>query len=240
VKAGAGARSPLLCAAGSDRGWETLEVVGVVPGVRHGMFERRPGPQVYVPVASHYLANLNLQVRASPASREGERTLMEALRRELRALDPSLPVIQLRSLRAHRDAGIGLWLVRSAARFFSAFGLLALILAVVGVYGVRSYLVAQRTREFGIRIALGASPRDVRRLVLGEGLRLLGAGLAIGLPVSALAATVLASLLYEVSAADPPAFTLGTTLLGAATLLACELPARRATRVAPMEALRHS
>jgi hypothetical protein len=222
----------------SDRGSETLEVVGVVAGVRHGMFERSPGPHVYVPVASHYQANLSLHVRAKQGTRDAERALLLALGQELRAVDPALPVIALRTLRDHRDASVTLWMVRTAARLFTAFGLLALLLAVVGVYGVKSYLVARRTREFGIRMALGASPGEVRRLVLGEGLRLLGAGLGIGLALSALAATALARLLYEVSAADPLTFTLAPLLLGAAVLLACELPARRATRVAPMEALR--
>jgi len=109
----------------------------------------------------------------------------------------------------------------------------------VGVYGVRSYLVTQRTREFGIRMALGAAPRDVRRLVLGEGLRLLAGGLGVGLVLAALVARGLSSMLYEVSATDPVSFTVAPLLLGLATLLACELPARRATRVAPMAALRH-
>jgi ABC-type antimicrobial peptide transport system permease subunit len=147
--------------------------------------------------------------------------------------------VELRTLRAHRDASLVLWAVRTVARLFIAFGLLALFLAVIGVYGVRSYLVAQRTREFGIRMALGAGPADVRRLVLGEGLRLLAVGLALGMALAALVARALSGLLYEVSATDPASFTLAPVLLGLATLLACELPARRATRLAPMQALRH-
>jgi ABC-type antimicrobial peptide transport system permease subunit len=164
---------------------------------------------------------------------------MQALRQEVLAVDPGLPVVQLRTLRAHRDANVMLWAARTGARFLTGFGLLALFLAVVGVYGVKSFLVAQRTREFGIRMAIGASAGDVRRLVLGEGLRLLGTGLAVGLLLSALLARALSGMLYEVSAADPATFTLAPLLLGLATLLACEVPARRATRIAPLTALRH-
>jgi len=222
-----------------EGGAEVAEVVGVVPGLRHQMFDREPGPHVYLPVGSHYQANLNLHVRATSSGREAEAALIQALRREIRAVDPGLPVVELRTLRAHRDASLVLWAVRTVARLFTAFGLLALFLAVVGVYGVRSYLVTQRTREFGIRMALGAAPRDVRRLVLGEGLRLLAGGLGVGLVLAALVARGLSSMLYEVSATDPVSFTVAPLLLGLATLLACELPARRATRVAPMAALRH-
>lgn len=224
---------------GGESGVEALLVVGVVPGLRHAMFDRVPGPQVYVPVGSHYQPNLNLHVRARGGSREAEAGLLRALRSEVRAVDPTLPVVELRTMRAHRDASIILWAVQTASRLFTVFGVLALFLAVVGVYGVRSYLVARRTREFGIRMALGASPRDVRRLVLGEGVRLLCAGLFIGLLLSALVAKALSGLLYEVSAVDPATFTLAPLLLALATLAACELPARRATRVAPVTALRH-
>ncbi len=216
-----------------------LEVVGVVPGVRQDMFDPSPRPHVYVPLGSHYQANLNLHVRAAGGAVEAEGALVQELRQQIRAVDSELPVVQLRTLRAHRDASLTLWAVRTIALLFTAFGLLALFLAVVGVYGVRSYLVARRTREFGIRMALGATARDVRRLVLGEGLQVLAVGLGIGLVLSSLVARVLTGILYEVSATDPTTFALAPVLLGLATLAACELPARRATRVAPMTALRH-
>ena len=223
----------------SDSGVEAVEVVGIVPGLRHEMFDKVAGPQVYVPVGSHYQPNLNLHVRARGGSRDAEAGLLQTLRGEVRAVDPALPVVELRTMRAHRDASIILWAVRTASRLFTVFGLLALFLAVVGVYGVKSYVVAQRTREFGIRMALGASPGDVRRLVLGEGVRLLAVGLVLGLALSGLVAKGLSGMLYEVSAVDPATFTLAPLLLALATLLACELPARRATRVAPITALRH-
>lgn len=222
-----------------DGGVEAFEVVGIVPGLRHQMFDAVAGPQVYVPVGSHYQPNLNLHVRARGGSRDAEGALLQTLRALVRAVDPALPVVELRTMRAHRDASIVLWAVRTASRLFTVFGLLALFLAVVGVYGVKSYLVAQRTREFGIRMALGASSGDVRRLVFGEGARLLAVGLVIGFALSGLVAKALSGMLYEVSAADPATFTLAPLLLALATLVACEIPARRATRVAPITALRH-
>ncbi len=216
----------------------TYEVVGVAPGVRHNLFNAEPVAHLYVPTGARYQANLTLHVKAA-AGGPGEAALLDSLRREIRAVDGALPIVQLRSLRAHRDASILLWAVRAVARLFTSLGVLALFLSVVGVYGLRAFLVAQRTREIGIRMALGATPGDVRRLVLGEGLTLLGWGLGIGLLLSALAARLLSSLLFQASAADPLVFTAAPLLLGAATLLACDLPARRATRIAPTVALRH-
>jgi ABC-type antimicrobial peptide transport system permease subunit len=121
---------------------------------------------------------------------------------------------------------------------FLVFGMLALLLAVVGLYGVKSYVVSQRTREIGIRMALGARPRDVMRLVVMEGALLSAVGLAIGLPLAALLGYALSSLLYDVKPLDPLVFTVAPTVLGAAALVATWIPARRATRVTPLTALR--
>jgi ABC-type antimicrobial peptide transport system permease subunit len=121
---------------------------------------------------------------------------------------------------------------------FTLFGLVALLLAVVGIYGVKSYLVACRTREIGIRVALGATSRDVLRMVLGHAAFVTGAGVLLGLAFAAGAGRVVASLLYRVSPADPLVFALAPCLLAAAALLAAFLPARRATRIAPVDALR--
>ena len=118
------------------------------------------------------------------------------------------------------------------------FGGVALLLAIVGVYGVKAYVVSRRTREIGIRMALGASPRDVLWLVLREGLSLTAVGLALGLGLAALVGQLLSRMLYEVSAPDPFVFIAAPIVLAAAAMFACYLPARRATRVVPLTALR--
>jgi putative ABC transport system permease protein len=128
--------------------------------------------------------------------------------------------------------------VRAGGNVVISLGGLALILALAGVYGVKSYVVSQRTREFGIRVAVGARPTDVLWLVLRDGLSLTAVGLAIGLPLAALAGLGLSRLLYEVSPLDPFVFVVGPLALGLSALFASWIPARRATRVAPTTALR--
>jgi putative ABC transport system permease protein len=122
---------------------------------------------------------------------------------------------------------------------FSIFGAVALLLAMIGLYGIRSYTVANRTREIGIRMALGASVRDTLQLVVREGVVLTAVGAAAGLALSFLVGRVLAGMLYEVSGSDPVVFIAGPLVLSAVSLVACYLPARRAARVDPMVALRH-
>ena len=138
----------------------------------------------------------------------------------------------------YRDRGIAAWGVRVNARLFAVFGLAAAFLAVVGVYGVRAYLVARRTREIGIRMALGATGKQVLGMVLGEGVVLVSVGLAIGVPLAFAAAASLKGLIYEVGSQDPVSFIGAGATLSLAAILACLVPARRATRVAPTEALR--
>jgi len=159
------------------------------------------------------------------------------VRAEVRRLDPALPVSKVLTMRAITDRAI------SGPRFnmlmLSLFAGVALALAAVGIYGVISYTVSQRTHEIGIRMALGAQVRDVLRLVVGQGMALALAGIVVGLIGAFLLTRIVASLLYGVSATDPLVFAGVTLLLLLVALLACYLPARRALKIDPAITLRH-
>ena len=157
----------------------------------------------------------------------------------MREVDPSIPIISLRTFAQHLDSNLDLWLVRAGAALFSIFGGLALGLAVVGLYGVKAYSVARRTREIGIRMALGAQPRAVLRMIMQEGSIMLLCGIALGLLLAAATGKILSGILYEVGALDPVAFIVAPILLAIAALVATWLPARRAAALNPVEALRY-
>lgn len=213
-----------------------LTIVGLVPGLRDDLFDQAPVPHLYVPAGRYYRASMHVHVRAARAGSEGE--LLASIRRELRAVDAQLPVLELTTMRQFHEKGLELWLVRAGGGLFSVFGVLALTLSVVGVYGVKSYVVSQRTREIGIRLALGARPTDVRWLVLRDGLWLTAIGLGAGVPLAAVLAQLLSKILYQVSPRDPAILIGAPLVLAAAAMLATWVPARRATRVAPLQALR--
>ena len=161
------------------------------------------------------------------------------LEREVAALEPELPIADLRSLDELVGGNIGFVLFRVGAWQATSMGLLGLALAVIGLYGVVSYQTSQREKEIGIRMALGAVPGDVKRLVLGQGAGLVVAGVAIGLVIALVTTLALGRMLVMVSTTDPLTFGVITVLLCVSALVACYLPARRATRVQPVEALRH-
>ena len=153
-------------------------------------------------------------------------------------MDPHLPVIAATTMASFHDRSIELWAVRAGGRLFLLFGVVALTLAVVGLYGVKAYVVSQRTREIGVRMALGADRGDVLRMMLREGAALAGIGIAIGLPLAAGLGKLLGAMLYEVKPLDPLVFVSAPVLLAIAALVATWIPARRATKVSPMSALR--
>ncbi len=215
---------------------ETLQIEGVVPTVRNDLFEIEPRPHVYVSLGPHFRAAMTLHVSTAPTV--DDRAMLGTLQRELRDLDARLPILTARTLTMHRDASISEWAVRAGAVTFATFGGLALFLAALGVYGLKAYDVSRRTRELGIRLALGATPGDVIRLVVGEGFRTAAAGLLVGVLLAAGVGQLVGGLLYGVSPFDPVALAAAVGALLAATLVACYLPARRAARVAPLESLR--
>jgi putative ABC transport system permease protein len=159
--------------------------------------------------------------------------------KEIAALDHDMPVAEVKTMRQVIDGGFGFLLFKTGALQATALGIIGVILAVVGVYGVVSYGASQRTRELGIRLALGAAPGHVRRIVLGHGVMLVAIGLAVGFVLTFAATHALAKVLLLVSASDPLTFVGVTAILAAVALIACYLPARRAMRVDPMIALRH-
>jgi ABC-type antimicrobial peptide transport system permease subunit len=166
-----------------------------------------------------------------------EQQTLASVRRELETMDPSLPIFDLKTMSQH--LGIMLFPARLGASLLAAFGLLGLILASVGLYGVVSYSVSKRTREVGVRMAIGAHRGQIQQLVLREGMVLVAVGLALGIGCAVAGSRLLTSLLYGIGATDPAAFLGVTLLLAAVAFVATVIPARRATRVDPMVALRY-
>ena len=217
---------------------ETIEIVGIAPTTRHALFEKDPSGAIYVPFAHGFQSDVSFFVRFRSLASGSESMTADLLRRTVRDVDPSIPIVSLKTFRQHLESNLQLWIVRAGAALFSIFGGLALGLAVVGLYGVKAYSVARRTREIGIRMALGAQPGMVLRMIMREGFIMLVSGVAIGLLLAMATAKILSGILYQVGALDPIAFTFAPLLLAAAALIATWLPARRATHIDPIQALR--
>ena len=216
-----------------------MEIVGIVPATRHALFEtEEPVGGIYLPFARGFQSDISYFVRFRSLAPGSEAAAADLLRRAVRDVDPAIPIISLRTFAQHLDSNLDLWLVRAGAALFSIFGALALGLAVVGLYGVKAYSVARRTREIGIRMALGAQAGAVLRMIMREGSVMLISGVAIGLLLAIATAKLLSGILYGVRALDPIAFTVAPLVLIIAALIATWLPARRATRVDPAQALR--
>ena len=209
------------------------EIVGVVRDATTFQIGEDPQPLIYLPLRQNYSPAATLQVRTSG----DPRNVLATVRGQVQDLDRNLAITNANTIGELLDQG--LWAPRMGAVLLSLFGLLALVLAAGGIYGVMSYSVSQRTQEVGIRMALGAQPRHVMRLIIGEGLRIALIGLLAGLVAAAVLTRLLASLLFGVGASDPLTFAGVTLLLGAVAILACYIPARRAMAIDPIVALRY-
>jgi len=211
-----------------------VEVVGVVGNVRHAGLDRATEPEMYLLGGQNQSGwsteDLVVRTRASLG------TLVPAVRAALRQLDPSMPTGEFRTLGEIIDRSVSPKRLISA--LMGSFSLLAMLLAAVGIYGVISCSVSQRTSELGIRLALGATAGDIHRLVIGEGMRPVLYGLGLGVITALTLTQVLRALLFGIHAADPLSFATAGMIVTLAGLLACWLPARRAAKVDPMEALR--
>lgn len=211
----------------------TREIVGVVRDVALNQLGEPPQPIAYLPIAQYYEPAATLQVRTTG---DPARVLAE-VRNRVQKLDRNLAITNITTIR--EIIGQGLWAARMGAMLLALFGLLALVLAAVGLSGVMGYSVAQRRQEIGLRLALGAQPQEILRMVLGQGLLLTAVGMAIGLVAALALARLATSLLYGVSAADPMTLLVVPPVLITVALLACCFPARRAMRVDPIVALRY-
>jgi putative ABC transport system permease protein len=219
-----------------DRIPDWFTVIGIVADFQHGQPDNSDEPvfpAAYVPYWFGATPNTGLTIRVS-----GEPTrITAAVREQIRASDPVLPVFQVSSMEQLRQ--LSFWQQRLFGMMFSVFGAVALILAAIGVYGVLSYSVSQRTQEIGVRMALGAGQRDVLGLIVGYGLRLAGLGVLIGLFGAYLATMPIRTMLYNVTATDPISFGGVALFLTLVALVASYVPARRATAVDPLIALRN-
>ncbi len=226
-RAGRCSNIPCSASAGS-----MMEIVGLVEDAKYYTLREEPRPMLFLPLGQYEQNPRELEVRtaADPAA------VAATLHRELSSVDSRLAIVSMRTLREQVDASIVP--ERLVARMSAVFGLLALALAAVGLYGVVAYVTAQRTGEIGIRMALGAGRSEVRRLVLRDTLTLVLIGVAIGLPAALAAARLLSNQLYEVGPTDPLSIVLALTTLSLTALIAGYFPARRAARVDPLAALR--
>jgi predicted lysophospholipase L1 biosynthesis ABC-type transport system permease subunit len=208
-----------------------LHVVGIAKDTKYRSLGEEPTSFIYVPLAQRFTSELSLVAR-----RAGGESTIPAIRSLLREMEPNLPITSATSL--EEATSLGLLPQRVAVWMAGGFGLVGLLLAAIGIYGITAFNVTQRRKEIGVRVALGATREGVLRLVVGQAMRMAALGIVIGLAAAAGATQLLASLLYGIRPLDPASFSLGAAVFGVLALVASWLPARRAASVNPVEALR--
>jgi putative ABC transport system permease protein len=211
-----------------------LTIVGIVRSIRHRALDIDPAPEYYLPLAQRAQTQMILTVRGA----QDPRNLTSAIRREIQSIDSDQPIANVRTLETVTADSVAPR--RMSMVLLGAFAGIALLLASVGIYGVISYLVVQRTHEIGVRMALGAQRTDVLKLVVGHAAKLVAIGSVIGLALALFSTRTLSALLYNVGAFDATTFVLVTVALSAIALIASYIPALRATRADPMIALSHN
>jgi predicted permease len=216
----------------SDEATPWMQVAGLARDTRHYGLDVEMRPEVFLPFTLHPKSGLALVLRSSMDSRG----LVAPVREAIRQVDPSLAMFEVRTMTEWLDRS--LWMRRAASWLFGAFAVVAMVLAAAGIYGVLSFAVSRRTREIGIRIALGARPGEVMLRVLASGMAVVAIGLAVGLAVSMAIANVLKSMLFGVSGWDLATYGTVAALVVSVGALANSIPARRAASVDPMRALR--
>jgi ABC-type antimicrobial peptide transport system permease subunit len=212
--------------------WD-ITVVGEVNTVKYLTLGEPPQAIIYVPLKQHYAPAVTVYVR----TKDDPEKALASIRSSVQSLIPSVPLTNVQTV--EQTMMQSLTAPRVGAELLGTFGLLALILAAVGTYGVVSYSVSQSTQEIGIRMSLGAQPGDVRQLILASGLAMVSTGVAAGLALSTLLARAMNSLLFSIGAFDAPSFLGTSALLILVAMAACWIPARRAMRVDPLIALRY-
>ena len=222
---------------------QTWEIVGVVGDVKTGRLDAPAPPTVYYSQLQAPDNRMSLVVRAScrgsgDASNCATATVAGLIRRAVAEADPSVPVYAVATMQQQVTNSPAVFARRYPLMLVGAFAVTALVLAVVGLYGLMSYAVVQRTREFGVRMALGATPSAIQRSVLRRGVVIAGAGMMLGIPGALVLTRTLRSMLYGVAPADPTTYVAACVLLGMVAMVAAYLPARRATRIEPTVALR--
>jgi putative ABC transport system permease protein len=211
-------------------------IVGIVADLKHLSLREQPGPEMYVPYTQKVWPSL-LTMEVVLRTRLDAASVVTSARIAIHGVDADLPITNVRPLASLVDDSVAQ--PRFSMLLLGAFGAFALILASIGIYGVISYSVAQRTREIGVRMALGASRLNIFGMVLSQGARLAGLGIAVGILAAFSVTRMMSSFLYEIRPADPATFAVVSVVLLGVASIACYIPARRATRVDPLVALRH-
>jgi predicted permease len=218
-----------------DNPAKPIEIIGVIQDAKYRDITEDPQPIFYIPFAQSYMSMRTIHVRTSVPPE----SLAVQIQELISQLAPGLAVSEVQDMRHALQGANGFFFYSFGAQVTAVLGLLGLILAVVGIYSVVSYAAAQRTQEIGIRIAMGASPSDILRMVLRQGISVVGIGLVLGLVISLAGTRLLSGLVVGVKPSDPITFIIVVLLLTGIALFACWIPARRATRIDPLIALRH-